>query len=191
MSDNYQRRVTILAAAERLLEHYGLTKTTIADIAREASIGVGSVYLEFGSKDDIIAHVARAKHRAILEHLEAIASADGSASQRLHRVLDARVRLFRELAACGTHAPELVHCRCDPVQKSWREYKAAEQALVERLVADGIAAAEFESQDVARAAASVLDAYAVFAPPWQPRSLDDFDARLSAMHGLVLRGLAR
>jgi hypothetical protein len=49
-----ERRQTILAAAERLLRHYGPGKTTIAEIAREADVGVGTVYLEFSSKDAIL-----------------------------------------------------------------------------------------------------------------------------------------
>ena len=48
------RRCRILAAAARLLADGGVNRTTIAGIAREAGVAVGSVYLEFQSKDDII-----------------------------------------------------------------------------------------------------------------------------------------
>ena len=188
MTENHERRRMILAAAERLLEHYGLSKTTVADIAREAAIGVGTVYLEFGSKDDIIGHVASGKHSAILEHLRTIAQSDPPPEQRLREVLAARVRLFVELSSCGTHAPELVHCKCDPVQDSWREYQRAEHEIVASLLAEG----DFAVEDPAATAQTVLDAYAAFTPPWRGRpDFSLFESRVKRMHDLVLRGITR
>lgn len=191
MTERDERRRIILQAAERLMEHYGLTKTTVADIAREAAIGVGSVYLEFGSKDDIIAHVSGARHRAMLAQLEELAGTSGDVSARLRAVLDARVRIFRQFATCGAHARELVHCGHEPVQTSWRAYRRAEFALVERLLGEGVARAEFDVADTQRAARAVLDAYASFAPPWRFEETPDEEGRLLAMHELVLRGLRR
>lgn len=43
----------ILEAADRLFEQYGYKKTTIEEIAQEAGIGKGSVYLHFASKEQI------------------------------------------------------------------------------------------------------------------------------------------
>lgn len=188
MTDSTDRRRLILAAAERLLEHYGLNKTTVADIAREAAIGVGTVYLEFGSKDDIIGHVASGKHTAILQHLESVAASEGPAHVRLRQLLAARVRLFVELSSCGTHAPELVHCTCDPVQHSWRAYQRAERELVAGLLASD----EFAVDDPHSMAVTVLDAYAAYTPPWTRRpDFAELEARVGRMHDLVLRGLRK
>src|SRR5262249_16762278 len=48
-----QIRDAILDAAERLLARYGFKKTTIDDLAREAGIGKGTVYLHFPSKEEV------------------------------------------------------------------------------------------------------------------------------------------
>lgn len=48
------RREEIVEAANRLFGQYGIEKTTIDDIAKEADIGKGSIYLEFGSKEEIV-----------------------------------------------------------------------------------------------------------------------------------------
>ena len=63
------RRAEILAVAEKLFKHYGPSKTTIGDIAREAGIGVGSVYLEFCSKDEIVGELATRRHDRVLAAL--------------------------------------------------------------------------------------------------------------------------
>ncbi len=44
----------ILDAAAALVLHYGLDKTTVDDIAREAGISKGAIYLHFKSKDDLM-----------------------------------------------------------------------------------------------------------------------------------------
>jgi AcrR family transcriptional regulator len=61
-----ERRKRILEATERLLRRYGPAKTTVADIAREAEIAVGAVYLEFASKDAIVEELSQGQHRAVM-----------------------------------------------------------------------------------------------------------------------------
>lgn len=48
-----QRRAEILRVARQQFAHAGFTSTTIADIARAASMGVGSLYVYFPTKDAI------------------------------------------------------------------------------------------------------------------------------------------
>ena len=52
-SDNEQREQRILDAALDLFVHYGYDKTTVSDIAHEAGVSKGAIYLHFESKDDL------------------------------------------------------------------------------------------------------------------------------------------
>src|SRR5688572_22105044 len=107
-----ERRQRILEATERLLRRYGPAKTTVADIAREAEIGVGAVYLEFASKDAIIEELSTAQHRTVIAAMRAVAAEDTRAyAERLRAVFDVRVASFLELADAGAHACDLVHCQ--------------------------------------------------------------------------------
>lgn len=49
------RREEILGAARRVFAERGFRGTTIADIAEEAKIALGTIYLYFASKDDVFA----------------------------------------------------------------------------------------------------------------------------------------
>ncbi len=49
-----ERENNILDAAKKLILHYGYDKTTVSDIAREAAISKGAIYLHFESKDDLV-----------------------------------------------------------------------------------------------------------------------------------------
>jgi AcrR family transcriptional regulator len=52
-----QTRAQLLAAARRLFAANGTEATTIAEIAEEADIGVGSFYNHFRTKDDVLAEL--------------------------------------------------------------------------------------------------------------------------------------
>lgn len=52
-SDNQEREQRILDAASDLIVHYGFDKTTVSDIANEAGISKGAIYLHFKSKDEL------------------------------------------------------------------------------------------------------------------------------------------
>lgn len=53
-STNEEREQRILDAASDLFVHYGYDKTAVSDIAREAGVSKGAIYLHFKSKDELL-----------------------------------------------------------------------------------------------------------------------------------------
>lgn len=53
-SNNTEREQRILDAAANLFAHYGYDKTTVSDIARDAGVSQGAIYLHFDNKDGIL-----------------------------------------------------------------------------------------------------------------------------------------
>jgi AcrR family transcriptional regulator len=91
---NASREDLILDAADRLLARYGYRKMTIDDLAREAGIGKGTVYLHFRSKEDVVlSHVDRIANRVVTE-LRVIAASDAPPAAKLSEMLVTRV-MFR------------------------------------------------------------------------------------------------
>jgi AcrR family transcriptional regulator len=87
-------RDAILDATDRLLARFGYRKMTVEDIAAEAGIGKGSVYLHFSSKEEVVlSHIDRIVDR-LRERLTEIAHSDAAAAERLRLMLLTRV-LFR------------------------------------------------------------------------------------------------
>ena len=187
------RRDTILDAAERLLRHYGYGKTTVADIAREAGVGVGSVYLDFAGKDAIVGELSTRRYGRLLAEMEAIARDDAlSHSQRLRRLFEHRLRGFMELVTAGAHGSELLHCGCAGVREASSCYAERERELLTSFLADGHASGDLEAPEPDRAARALLHAYAWSAPPWVLKmDRAELEATLPAVHDLVLRGLLR
>jgi TetR/AcrR family fatty acid metabolism transcriptional regulator len=87
-------REAILDAADRLLAHYGYRKMTVEDIAREAGIGKGTVYLHFPSKEEVVLSRVDRMVERLKERLWAVARSDADAAIRLRLMLLTRV-LYR------------------------------------------------------------------------------------------------
>jgi AcrR family transcriptional regulator len=88
----------VIEAALRCIARWGLAKTTVDDVAREAGVGRATLYRLFpGGRDALLAAVVRREVGRLRHRLEAAAAAAGS-------VEDVVVAWFAETAAAvGAH----------------------------------------------------------------------------------------
>lgn len=165
----------------------------MADVAREANIGVGSVYLEFPSKDALVLELGRQRYRAILDSMKLAAEEGrGDNADRLVRVLEARAVGFLAIVSAGAHACDLLHCGNEAVKEAHHSYQAEEREILIEVLRDGSHNGELDVADPEVTLRTVLFAYAAFAPPFifkvdQKR----FGSDIAAMHVLVFNGLLR
>lgn len=188
------RRDLILDAADRLLRHYGPQKTTMADVAREVNIGVGTVYLDFPSKEALVEELSRRRYALVLDQMrkERARFAGAPASERLAKVLEARTVGFLAIEAGGAHEREILHCVGDATRPARSGYLAEERAIITEILADGARSGELRIDDLEVTVRAVLHAYVAFAAPLVFRGdRRNLDADMAAMHRLVLRGLSR
>jgi AcrR family transcriptional regulator len=103
------RREEILGAARAVFSRQGFRGTTIADIAEEAGIALGTIYLYFPSKDDVFAALNEELNELIAGSMTNAAPAD---------TLDAAVRsrVNNVFAACANNRDlvQLVVLNTDP-----------------------------------------------------------------------------
>lgn len=183
------RRDAILQAADRLFRHYGPSKTTIGDIAREVGIGVGSVYLEFRSKDEILAELSHYKHHRVLSAMRE-AARRGSAAERLCAALEARVTALLELAEQGAHACDLVLCKATVVKLSYAKFRSEELSFVASILEEGARSGDFAVEQTQATAELLQRAYATFSPPWlYEQDRQDVLRALRQLNELLLNGL--
>lgn len=184
------RRSRILEAATELFQHYGFAKTTVADIARQAGVGVGSVYLEFNGKDAIMEALSSHRYEAVLKAMGAAVQAGAAFGERLSGAMDARAETFLAMAGGGTHASDLFFCHCSGTEAAHRRYLDAEGALLTALLEEGIRGGVCGVTDPQRAAATLQAAYRLTAPPFLfKRPADETRELLRGLHTLVVYGL--
>jgi AcrR family transcriptional regulator len=160
------RKRQILETAERLLVHYGVRKTTIGDIAEAAQIGVGTIYIEFSSKDALLEELAARKHRRVLERMRDVVEGEGDYDARLRALLEARQDCLEEMSGGGMHASELLYCgECDAVVRAWEDFQRRQRELLSNFLLEARRASAFSFDDADGAARTIMRALAPFAPP--------------------------
>lgn len=185
-----ERRKQILCAAARLFKHYGFGKTTVADIARAAGVGVGTVYLEFASKDTIIAELTIESHTTVLEVMRKAAAGPGTPAERLRVMLERRLQRFVQLARDGQHGMDLVRCVCPAARTAYERCRVQEEDLLTEFIDTAVKAGELVIDNARNAARVILrlhDSYAHSAA--QEGTLKPLRRELATAHELVLMGL--
>lgn len=190
-TERARRRQLILEAAERLFRHYGHGKTTMADIAREADIAVGSVYLDFPSKEAIVEELSSSAHVRVLDAMRHAARKNGrNFAARLMAVFEARAAAFVALRDNGAHARELFFCRADGVRSASARFQEEERAYYRQLLEDAADERQAVDVDPRRLAALLQRAQATLSPPWIFDEAPDEATRVAReMATLVLAGL--
>jgi AcrR family transcriptional regulator len=103
------QRDRILDAAERLLGRFGYRKMTVEDIAAEAGIGKGTVYLSFPSKEEVVLSTVDRIVERVCTAMKGEVARNASAPDRLRAMLRARVLVrFEAVAAYSASLNDLL-----------------------------------------------------------------------------------
>ncbi len=184
------RKGEILVAAEQLFQHYGFAKTTVADIAREAGIGVGSVYLEFQSKDSISSTLCQGHREKVVEAMQAVIATDGNFSERLVQLLEARILGLQGSVGVGLHGDDVLFASCSATQAVNERFAKAEASLLREFLEEGNAAGAFAVADAPTTAQILLGIYDTIVPVRGGKpSPSDRREILPTLHALVLGGV--
>lgn len=132
------KRVAILKAAHQRLIQYGVKKTAMQEIAEDVGIAVGTLYLYFKNKNEILIAVADADTQEHLKDIERILRSPMSASEKLKAYLVSRFRSVQAHRLSGSHAAELARAviRLKP-QLHEEQCKAVNQNVL-NLLQEGI-----------------------------------------------------
>lgn len=86
----------VLRSAEKLFAKRGFYPTTIDDIAKEAKLAKGTIYLYFDSKEDLFFSVIEKKLGALLSKIEKGMKEPGSAWQRINTTIGVHLKFLEE-----------------------------------------------------------------------------------------------
>ena len=189
------KRERILAAAERIFARRGFFHARVAEIAREAGVADGTIYLYFKSKDELLISLFESRmERVVVALAAAIERAGTGARDRLIAFLHTYVALVVDNPALA----EVLTVELRQSSKFMKEYQSRQFGdflrMLAGLVADGQEAGEFDRElpapVVARAIFGMLDELAL---AWLLGKGEKFDILRAAGHvgSLVLEGLQR
>jgi AcrR family transcriptional regulator len=163
--DNSKDR--IIEAAEANFRRYGYSKTTVADIAKDAGMSPANVYRFFDSKGDIVGAIAELWLGEMEAYARRIALRDAPASDRLRAyVLEIHAATVERYL---DKDKEKIHEMCQMViSEQWPVVKGHIERMREILtliVEAGVQSGEFAVKDAGQAAETVKNALMKFHHP--------------------------
>jgi AcrR family transcriptional regulator len=186
-------RQKILDAAEQRLWHYGFKKTTIDEIASDAGVGKGTVYLYFEGKEDIaLAIMAQFKEVSLREIEEIAHDPVKTPVQKLKEML--QQPMIRAYQRCQESPAtlELVVAIKPHIQARLRPYLEQEYALLGEVLEEGNARGVFDVPDTLQAARTLKTMCLGFLPPYPcAATTHEIAEDISEIVDLTVRGLRK
>lgn len=133
----------ILEAAMARIRHYGYSKTTMSEIAKDCDMSAGNIYRFFKSKLDIAEAMAEAYFEETKAVYATISQKDGPASARLYEFFDYSLRSsFAKL----DEDPKILEV-AEVISSNRPEFSnkqlAEERVFMVNILADGVTSGEF------------------------------------------------
>jgi len=195
-----QTRDAILEAARHRFFHYGFKKTTIDEIAMDAGVGKGTVYLYFDNKEEIMLTIAAGVKRNITEQMRAIAASPVTPpEEKLRRMVMTAVTSVHDAVNTTAHGVEIVDEMLRPrIMACGTPEREAQYVLMAEVLADGVRRGDFVlSGDAEEAARHLMLAMVSFFPPYmnpchgKAKCRNDLERRANAMLDFIFQGIRR
>jgi AcrR family transcriptional regulator len=136
-SDAHDKRARILGAAQRLFLLYGVKRTSIDDVALDAEIAKGTVYLYYKSKNDLFAAVYERVCSEILVTAHQTLGANRHLNERLVDFFDSYIGHLHRLIAQSPHIAELTESKEVLAATVYADFESRMQALLRTALQEG------------------------------------------------------
>ncbi|WP_428264647.1 TetR/AcrR family transcriptional regulator [Haliangium sp.] len=190
------KRAAILDAAAALFSRYGYRRTSVDDVAGEAGIAKGTVYLYFDNKQALFAEVCRHVAHTFLDRAEAAVAQSGSVTETVQAVLAAKFCYLYQLVHSSPHASEIIQSKNQIAAEIFVDADRRYLELLRKLIARADRRGDLALAEVGikpRAAATLLIRCAHGTgsgdPPGVRPELGEYERRLAEMTRVVLAGL--
>jgi TetR/AcrR family fatty acid metabolism transcriptional regulator len=135
----------IIEAAVRVFARKGYYNSRVSDIAREAGIAAGTIYLYFKTKDDILVTVFRDKMADFVDTVRKAIAVEPDAARKVRRLVSLHFRILEE----NPDLAEVVQVELRQGQKFFRGASSQEIgayfALIGSVLEEGVAEGRFRS----------------------------------------------
>ena len=182
----------IIEAAVRVFARRGYYNSRVSDIAREAGIAAGTIYLYFKTKDDILVTLFRDKMADFVDALRKAIALEPDAARKVRRLVSLHFRMLEE----NPDLAEVVQVELRQGQKFFRGASSQEIgayfALIGSVLEEGVAEGRFRSGLPVKVATKMLfGAMDQMATSWVlGRRGYQLGAAADAVAEIFLRGIA-
>jgi len=193
------RREEILDAFIRLIGRYGIDKTTMQELAKEAGISVGTIYNDFTSKEELIDAFCQRIEAQATQGYDYLLAQDESSEIILYSIITKHIEAANHMFRNNRGFIEItksVHNFKHIGRKVLGVRSKIKEAVLRSVISimeRGVRAGQFEITDIPHTAALFLDAVSEYwSPPFvEERDQEEIMRDTKAMVSLLLRAIKK
>jgi AcrR family transcriptional regulator len=192
MTDEFTKqtsRLLIIDKARKRFAHYGLNKTTMAEIAADCEMSVGNLYRFFKNKEAIAHAGAQACMQEKAERSEAVASLKTDPLQRIHSFLLDRLRFMHGFVGETPHLHEMVEFVMTRSGDMLKHYEDRAIDYIRSALDEGMANGQFRQADSLQLATCIFNStFRYNMPLCMHAPLNELEHDLDALVQLLFHG---
>ncbi len=142
-----KKRDLILENARKLFSVFGIKKTTVDDIAKNARIAKGTIYNHFTGKEDIFEAVVKKESAVVLEKMKESVNGCSSARESIKVMVITKIRYFKEVILFYKVEQEKIDMVIPAIQLLREQFFKEEEKLVKNILEQGMLKQEIEKVD--------------------------------------------
>lgn len=144
--DLKEKERIIIQAAQKRFAHYGFSKVTMDEIARDVELGKASLYYYFPTKEDLFRSVIAQEISELQKNIELILQKPDSASQKLKSYVEQRMKFFQKLINFGTLTVHSYFDNKTVFKKIFSDFAEVELGFIKKIIEEGKNSNEFNAE---------------------------------------------
>jgi AcrR family transcriptional regulator len=185
-------KTSVVQAAARVIQQFGLEKTTMTDIAKALRMGKSSLYHYFTSKEDIFVEVLRYEVMEIqAEFLKAI-QAEPTPEGKIRAYIQKRTEILRQKLKQHMAFIEATPERYDLLLRIHELFDEDEIRIISGILEEGNASGRFAVSDVRTTATAIVIAFRAFEYPFSAAlETGELDRNVDSLLDVFFNGLLK
>jgi len=192
MVDKAEKKLNILNVAQGLFARFGLTKTTIDDIAKKAHMGKASIYYYFANKEAIFKEVVEKEGKMLKEKLLDAVNAQTAPQEKIRSYIITRMTAIKDLANYYSALREEYLKHFSFIEKARQSYDAFEITMVSTILSEGQKNGLFDIQDITLTAETIVAAMKGLEYQWSMEgSKEEIAEKVDALLKILFKGIEK
>ncbi len=192
MVEKTEKKLNILNVAQGLFARFGLSKTTIDDIAKKAHMGKASIYYYFANKEAIFKEVVEKEGKILKEKLLDAVNTQTTPQKKIHSYIITRMTAIKDLANYYSALREEYLKHFSFIEKARQSYDAFEITMVSTILSEGQKNGLFDIQDITLTAETIVAAMKGLEYQWSMEgSKEEIAEKVDALLKILFKGIEK
>ncbi len=192
MVNKTEKKLNILNVAQGLFARFGLSKTTIDDIAKKAHMGKASIYYYFANKEAIFKEVVEKEGKILKEKLLDAVNTQTTPQKKIHSYIITRMTAIKDLSNYYSALREEYLKHFSFIEKARQSYDAFEITMVSTILSEGQKNGLFDIQDITLTAETIVAALKGLEYQWSMEgSKEEIAEKVDALLKILFKGIEK